>query len=614
MFSSIRPATRVPFSGSLPIAVLLMFAGLQMAAGATYYISPNGNDSAPGTSAQPFRTIARGVGQAVAGDTVIVGDGTYGNEGHISDGTGGWNGYASPVTISSAGTPTAWITLKAQNKGNAILDCGTTTAALGCDKYIYFNPTAAYWAIDGLVITRGAFGAIGSDGGASNIRITNCELSNIGYWNNPTQIGESAIGFNTSSSGWWIEGNVIHDIGRVAPANLDHGIYAEGSNITVINNIFYNMPRGWAIQIANGANGWLIANNTFAFPNQAGGGHIMLWNTNTNISIQNNIFSNPAGGQSYAVAQYTSTVSGCTVNNNVVFGAASVIADGSGCTVGTNIVGQDPMFTNVATLPYNFYPSANAPELNAGVDIAQVTADIAGTPRPQAPTPTDIGAYQTTTAASINPTATGTGTGPAALWDFSEGQGTTVADSSGNGNTGTLYNVTWVRNTAVCSGCVRFNGSSSFISVAESPSLESTQQITVSMWVNTGASHTTDPRLIAKNYSWDVKLNGAAGYPQFSAGGQYFMMNTRIPERSWHHIAFTFLNGTVKGYIDGQPIAASVNTFVAGTTLPLQMYGMHIGTDADNVSFYNGILDDVRIYGGVLTDAQISALYTTTKH
>jgi len=58
-----------------------------------------------------------------------------------------------------------------------------------------------------------------------------------------------------------------------------------------------------------------------------------------------------------------------------------------------------------------------------------------------------------------------------ALWDFSEGKGSTTADSSGNKNTGTLSSVAW--NKARRSGCVSMNGYSGYISVAESSSLES---------------------------------------------------------------------------------------------------------------------------------------------
>lgn len=43
----------------------------------TYYVAPSGSDDAPGTEAQPFRTIARGVDALEPGTTLYVRDGTY---------------------------------------------------------------------------------------------------------------------------------------------------------------------------------------------------------------------------------------------------------------------------------------------------------------------------------------------------------------------------------------------------------------------------------------------------------------------------------------------------------------------------------------------------------
>lgn len=796
----VRSVSRACFTKG---AALLVLISCQCLSAATYYISPSGNDANPGTSSQPYRTIARGVNQAVAGDTILVGDGTYGNEGYISDGTGGYSGYASPVTISTAGTSTAWITLKAQNKGQAILDCGTTASALGCDKYIYLNPTAAYWSIQDLVIMRGAFGGIGSDSGSSHIQIKDCVIENIGYWNNPTQIGESGIGFSPSSADWWIEGNVIHDVGRIAAVNLDHGIYAEGSNATVINNIFYNMPHGWAIQLGNGATSWLIANNTFAFPNQTqGGGHIMLWNSNSNITIRNNIFSNPLGSQSYAIAQYTSTLSGCSVDHNLIYGAASVMPSPGSCTLGSNVIGANPGFANISSLPYDFHVLTGGAGIDAGVTVSSVIVDMDQIPRPQgsgydlgayefytpAPTPPSISAVSTssitstsalvqwttdvpanssvqygvagytytglvdptmvtqhssaitglqpsttyhfrvvsanasnlvayssdytfttsaipvvislsssTPAVSVikgssvaapvsatllsgilgsvtfstaalpagvtasfsasscaptctttmnlivtssatantypvvvtatngaisasttvnltinNPVAVDFTSGLSALWAFSEGKGIFTADSSGNKNTGTLSNVSW--NKKLCGSCVSMNGYNSYVSVGESASLEQSQQMTVSMWVNPSATNGTDPRIISKRYSWDVKLNGVNRFPQFSAGGQYFTMNYSASLNRWQHLVFTFAAGVVNAYVNGQPVSASANTFAANNALPLQMYGLYLGTDSDKTTFYCGFMDDVRIYSRALSPAEVAALYSKTIH
>src|SRR5687767_1084357 len=55
-------------------AVSILEFGIQAA---VYYVSPHGNDAFAGTESQPFRQIRRGVAQALAGDTVLVADGSY---------------------------------------------------------------------------------------------------------------------------------------------------------------------------------------------------------------------------------------------------------------------------------------------------------------------------------------------------------------------------------------------------------------------------------------------------------------------------------------------------------------------------------------------------------
>ena len=47
------------------------------AVAATYYVSPSGSDSNPGSSAQPWRTVQKAANAAAAGDTVMVRAGTY---------------------------------------------------------------------------------------------------------------------------------------------------------------------------------------------------------------------------------------------------------------------------------------------------------------------------------------------------------------------------------------------------------------------------------------------------------------------------------------------------------------------------------------------------------
>jgi hypothetical protein len=51
---------------------------------ATYYVSNSGSDSNPGTQAQPFKTIQKGLGTALTGDTVLVAPGSYTGAGNKS--------------------------------------------------------------------------------------------------------------------------------------------------------------------------------------------------------------------------------------------------------------------------------------------------------------------------------------------------------------------------------------------------------------------------------------------------------------------------------------------------------------------------------------------------
>jgi len=764
----------------------------RLAGAAAYYVAPAGSDSNPGTLAAPFLTLQQGVNRAVAGDTVIVRDGTYGHVNSVTGGDSSGNEYA-PVVLYNSGTAGAWITIKAEHKGAAVLDC-----EMLCDAYINLG-NASYIVIQDLVITRGYKEAIHSNDSAHHITLRGNRLEYIANRSTSTTLGLDGLYANPNCHDFLIDGNVFHDIGRTNVNWLDHGLYLHGSNYTIINNLFYNIPHGWSIQTADGLSNVLIANNTFAFPNGGGqDGQIMLWNTQSNLTIRDNIFYTP---QNYAITRYTSSIASCSIDHNLVYGASGMMADASGCTLGTNQIGANPMFTNASSAPFDFHVQAGGPGIDTGMNIAAVGTDFDLNARPQGSS-ADIGAFEyvppvivpppvisgvftssvlptsvvinwttdqpstssvqyglssytmntptdatlvtqhsvtlfnltastsyhfrvsstnssggvtvspdstfTTAALSTaislsaatstlsvmqgqsaadgvtvrllsgspasvafsasslpagvtaafsaaNCTATcsttltlatssstptgvfplmisGTGSGFAAsttvslsisaatnlasglmaLWNFNELRGVTTADSSGNGNTGTLQNVSWASN--VCASCISLSGSNSYVSVSESSSLEGATQITVSMWLRPNSNGNVDPRTVSKLYSWDVKLNGSSRAPQFSATGMYGRLNYSLALNQWQHLVFTFSSGVLKGYVNGKPVAFTANTFAAGSTLPLQMYGLYLGTDPSRSASYKGYMDDVRIYNRVLSDTDVASLYATTLH
>jgi len=226
----------------LTLGVLLL---ARLAGAAAYYVAPAGSDSNPGTLAAPFLTLQQGVNRAVAGDTVIVRDGTYGHVNSVTGGDSSGNEYA-PVVLYNSGTAGAWITIKAEHKGAAVLDC-----EMLCDAYINLG-NASYIVIQDLVITRGYKEAIHSNDSAHHITLRGNRLEYIANRSTSTTLGLDGLYANPNCHDFIIDGNVFHDIGRTNVNWLDHGLYLHGSNYTIINNVFYNIPHGWSIQTADG--------------------------------------------------------------------------------------------------------------------------------------------------------------------------------------------------------------------------------------------------------------------------------------------------------------------------------------------------------------------------
>jgi hypothetical protein len=83
----------------MPILTLLLLALLGLPAlahAATYYVSTAGSDAAPGTEAQPFRTVTRGIRALAGGDTLLLRGGVYAENvnpvtGAFPNGRGSWD-------------------------------------------------------------------------------------------------------------------------------------------------------------------------------------------------------------------------------------------------------------------------------------------------------------------------------------------------------------------------------------------------------------------------------------------------------------------------------------------------------------------------------------------
>ena len=210
-----------------------------------------------------------------------------------------------------------------------------------------------------------------------------------------------------------------------------------------------------------------------------------------------------------------------------------------------------------------------------------------------------------------------------AYWTFDETNGFAAGDSSGNGNSASLYGFPvddseWV--AGVKGGALQFDSTGGNYLLTDAPlnGLANGNQFTFSFWAkqNPGA-HGTNPRFICplKDYSittdqswvvWTVGTGGVGFYPSAPS--------TQPSTTTWHHFVVEYdrLAATYTLYVDGAPQQFSIATHALAdpTASPAQWVIGHsedLGTSTDS---WDGLLDDLRIYAGrLLNGNDVRALY-----
>jgi hypothetical protein len=118
------------------ILALVILGAIRLEA-ATYFVASTGLDTNSGTIDFPFKTIARGVTAAVAGDTIYVRGGT-----HV---------YNTTISISKQGTDSTWFHLWAYPGERPFLDFSSMPTS---GSLRGFNISGSYWHILGFDIFR----------------------------------------------------------------------------------------------------------------------------------------------------------------------------------------------------------------------------------------------------------------------------------------------------------------------------------------------------------------------------------------------------------------------------------------------------------------------------
>jgi hypothetical protein len=194
-----------------------------------------------------------------------------------------------------------------------------------------------------------------------------------------------------------------------------------------------------------------------------------------------------------------------------------------------------------------------------------------------------------------------------AAYSFNEGAGSTVGDASGTGNAGTINGATWT--TAGRFGnALSFNGTSSFVTVPDSPALRLTAGVTLEAWVNPSTvTPAWRPVIFKGDLDYWMQPTTAGGPPNGGvtiAGGSWHdtYATSVLPINTWTHLALTYDGSALRLYVNGSQVSSSsVTGTIRTSSNPLE-----IGADTIFYSHYfAGLIDEIRVYNRALSLAEI---------
>ena len=335
---------------------------------------PVGNDSNPGTQAQPFATIWKGIDTIPKGGTVHVAAGTYVESIHISQ----------SLTLDGAGAGSTVI------DGGGISAYNTVVESMAPDVDV---------TISGFTIQNGHQDAVGG----IFIRIMNtlylydCTVKdNVGLGaGGILNLGGLFMFRCTVSGNYGAEGGGIQNRGTLYLCNCT----ISGNSASERGGGIYNYPFSGQMTSEYST----IANNQATDASARGGG----FNNWGQATFESTIVANNTAGAAAYNNGFTEPAQGGVTNSN---GYNLDSQNSCGFDQPTDLINTDPL---LGPLQDNGGPTFThallhgSPAIDASTNAGAPATDQRGTPRPQGTT-CDIGAYELTQASVT--TATGTGT------------------------------------------------------------------------------------------------------------------------------------------------------------------------------------------------------------
>lgn len=226
-------------------------------------------------------------------------------------------------------------------------------------------------------------------------------------------------------------------------------------------------------------------------------------------------------------------------------------------------------------------------------------------------------------------------------WKFDEGTGTTAADASGNGFTGTLKtgDAFWGAGVPVwttdrngtANKAIYFN-EGAHVEVPYNTKLNP-QTITIALWMKQDVNDpiVNNQYMVAMNRWNGYKLNMQDAPKAFFTGATATTIYDRdnadpiLAQGEWYHVVVTFGNGHTIFYVNGEmvkdwddtpgtlkDISGNPINLTIGQDLPNDKYSDEEGDFYVNWGgYFIGAMDEVRIYNTPITRPQVVGLYNS---
>lgn len=187
-------------------------------------------------------------------------------------------------------------------------------------------------------------------------------------------------------------------------------------------------------------------------------------------------------------------------------------------------------------------------------------------------------------------------------WHLSEGTGTIINDSSGNGHTGSAANVGWVTGKFGPAG--DFNGSSGRVNLGYDGAYN-VNQLTVEAWIYPRGGG--ESSILRKSWTnsdsgliYDFIVEGQDVFLRLNGNEGSVRAQNALQYNRWYHIAGTYDGSTIRIYVNGY----NHPNWVTSYSNPLRTGDgpLYLGGDGhNNNKYFNGLIQHTRLLNVALT-------------